>query len=146
MWQFSPTLETSAERFVLPRPVTALRISDRWRMDQFEVPLRDGDRVHGRSRRGVDVSIRGRLGRHDGALTASELAMFDVLEQMREACHADPEAKFGLAIFDDGTLKRGFSGCVVTRLEYDLSDASLFGYSLVVHASDPVLKTAGSLV
>lgn len=147
MWKFEPAVESTNATFVLPRPITACRIVDRWSSARFEVPLRDGDVVHGRSRSGVDISIRGRLGQHDGNLAIGEMTMFDLLEQMREALHiANPEEQFGLTLFTDGVLRRGFRNCSITRLDYDLSDAALFAYSLSVHASDPQLVEAASLV
>lgn len=147
MWAFSPALESTSTRFVLPRPVTTCKIVDRWETARFSVPLRDGDVLHGRSRTGVDISIRGRLGQLDGDLVVGEPAMFDVLESMREAVHDDdPDARFGLALFVDGSVQRGFKECRVLKLEYDLSDAAIFAYSLIVHASDPRLYEASSLL
>lgn len=146
MWKFEPAFQWSGATFVLPRPITACKIVDRWSAARFDVPLRDGDVVHGRSRRGVDISIRGQLGSHDGELAVGEMPMFDLLEAMREALHvSDPEQEYGLTLFTDGTTRRGFRRCTVTRLEYDLSDAALFGYSLVVHASEPRLVEGASL-
>lgn len=147
MWKFDPAIESSSETFLLPRPITVCKIVDRWSASRFRVPLRDGDVVHGRSRSGVDISIRGRLGEHDGGLAVGEMPMFDLLEQMRESLHVtDSEEQLGLVLFSQGTTRRGFQRCSITRLDYDLSDAALFGYSLLVHASEPKLIESESLV
>lgn len=146
MWTFAPTLSTPDVTFKLPRPVTACRITDRWDTARFEVPLRDGDVTHGRSRRGVAIALRGQLGEQEGQLATGELAMFDLLEQMRETLHTgDPDQALTLTLFSDGSLRRGFRDCSLLKLEYDLSDAALFAYSLLIHASDPVLREGVTL-
>ena len=148
MWSFSPTLDLPHDRLALPRPIIQLRVQDQWDAAAFDVPLRDGSLRHGRSRGGVDIAIRGQLGELNGSRTLSEGAMLDAIEQVRLALHLPhPEATYGLGLFrldSDPDVLRGFARCTTVKFEYDLSDRALYGYSLLVHASDPHLHT-GSL-
>ena len=73
--------------------------------------------------------------------SAGEAAMFETLELMRTALHAlEPEESFGFVLFRDGASVRGFAGCTMAKVEYDLSEAALFGYSLVVNVDEVDLR------
>lgn len=141
MLTFSPALVLPGGTFNLPRPVTSLKILDGWDASRFKIPTRPGEVTRGRSPGGVTVSIRGQVGRHEDVVRAGEAAMFQTLEAMRAALHGlNPEEAFGLALFRDGPAVRGFSGCTAAKVECDLSEASLYGYALVLRADDPVLR------
>ena len=141
MLTFNPALILPGETLELPRPVTALKILDGWDAGRFKVPGRPGEVTRGRSAGGATVSIRGQFGRHEGVVRATEAAMLETLKRLRAALQSlGPEEPFGLAVFRDGAAVRGFAGCTVAKSEYDLSEASLFGYSLVIRADDPVLR------
>ena len=155
MWSFSPTLALPSRRLALPRPVVQLRVQDAHEAARFQVPARDGSLWAGRSRGGVDISIRGQFGRSGDGLTLTEPAMLDAIDAVRSALRlADPEAVYGLGLFvfvdpDDPAAPspplRGFMQCSTVRFEYDLSDRAMYGYSLMVHASDPDLHV-GDLI
>ena len=141
MLTFDPALILPGGTFALPRPVTSLKILDGWDAARFKVPARPGEVTRGRSPGGVTVSVRGQVGRHGGTVRAGEAAMFQTLENLRAALHAlSPEESFGLALFRDGPAVRGFAGCTAAKVECDLSEASLYGYALVIRADDPVLR------
>lgn len=152
-WIFRPTLVLPTGRLRLPRPIVQCRVQEAYDAAQFKVPLRDGDRWFGRSRGGIDIALRGQLAQNGAEPAFTEGAMFDLVEEVREALRlGDPEQTYGLGLLeedDPGTPAsarplRGFVGCSTVRLEYDLSDRALYGYSLLIHASDARLQT-GSL-
>lgn len=139
---FHPAISLAGERYELPRPVTKLIIEDAWDFQRFKVPLKAGDQLAGHSRNGVEITLAGQFGTHAGELTASEAAMFAVLEELRTALHVGDESqKFSFYLYYDEATEtyRRFQGCTTVRFTYNLSDVHLFGYSLVVHAEDPVL-------
>lgn len=141
---FQPAISLDGERFELPRPVTKLVIDDEWDFQRFKVPLKAGDQLAGFSRQGVEIVLAGQLGTQAGELTASEEEMFAVLEELRSALHVGDESqKYSFYLYYDESTEtfRRFQNCSTVRFTYDLSDVHLFGYSLVIHADDPVLYT-----
>ena len=149
MWTFAPTLALPSGHLALPRPIVQLRVQDHHDQRAFKVPLQDGSRLHGRSRGGVDIAIRGQFAKLADQQALSEAAMLDAIDAVRTALHLDgPEQTYGLGLFRsdaEPTELRGFRDCTTTKFEYDLSDHALYGYSLLVHASDPNLAI-GSLL
>ena len=145
MWTFAPTLVLPSGAVPLPRPITQLRVQDQWEAASFTVPLRDGSVRRGRSRGGIDLAIRGQFAVTAEGLALSESDMFDAIDDVRMALHlGGPEVTYGLALFVDATNsgnRRGFIDCTTVKFEYDLSDRALFGYSLLIHASDPAMRT-----
>ena len=143
MWTFAPTLALPSGPMELPRPIVQLRVQDQHDAARFKVPLRHGSLTHGRSQGGVDIAIRGQLARRGSQLDLSEPDMLASLEAVRVALRTThPEERFGLGLFRseiDPQLLRGFRGCTVAKFEYDLSDHSLYGYSLMVRADEPDL-------
>ena len=150
MWQFAPTLIFPNLQIVpLPRPILQLRVQDGFEATPMTVPFRDGSVRRGRSRGGVDIAIRGQLARSGDDLAFSEPEMFDAIESVRLALlRDDPEETYGLALYRfvlpeqdllDSDRLRGFAECTTVKFEYDLSDRAIYGYSLIVHASDPVV-------
>ena len=150
VWTFAPTLLLDSGPVPLPRPIVQLRVQDGFDAARFKVPQRDGSLWAGRSRDGVDISIRGQFARHNGALALSEPEMLDAIETVRTALQpAAPEATYRLALFasDDSPVQyRGFVRCTTVKFEYDLSDHTLYGYTLMVHASDPRLHVGDLIV
>ena len=145
MWTFAPAVVLPQETIELPRPVTTLKLLDSWDAARFRIPGRAGEVTRGSAPGGVTIAIRGRIGSQAGTLAADESAMLDVLHRIREALHdLGPDDSFGLAIYRDGESLRGFTDCTPLKVEADLSDAALFGYSLVVRAGSVQLVT-GSL-
>lgn len=136
---FTPTLIIQQTRFELPRPIVACRLLDAWDFARFKVPLQDGDVTTGRSQNGLDIGIEGQIGTHAGVLKAKEADMLLTLEQLRTAAASANDTDIVLILYrDDETGDEHFlRQCSLTRLEYDLSDARLFAYSLALHASDP---------
>ena len=146
---FAPALVFGTRLVPLPRPITQIRIQDTWDAARFKVPHRDGSLWAGRSRDGVEISIRGQLGRDADGVLLSERAMFEAIESVRHELHlSDPDAEYGLALFVDATggdVVRGFRGCSTVKLETDLSDRAIYGYTLLIHASDPTLITGAAV-
>ncbi|MEX1230454.1 MAG: hypothetical protein WEB58_09445 [Planctomycetaceae bacterium] len=141
---FQPAISFDGERYDLPRPVTKLLIDDAWDFQRFKIPLKAGDQLAGHSRNGVEITLAGQLGTQAGELTASEEEMFAALEELRAALHvADESQKYSFYLYYDELSEtyRRFQSCTTVRFTYDLSDVHLFGYSLVIHAEDPVLHT-----
>ncbi|MDA0833443.1 MAG: hypothetical protein O2955_04770 [Planctomycetota bacterium] len=139
---FQPAVSLAGERYELPRPVTKLVIEDVWDVQRFKVPLKAGDQLAGHSQNGVEITLTGQFGTRAGELTASEEEMFAALEELRTALHVGDELqKYSLYIYYDELTEtyRRFQHCSTIRFAYDLSDVHLFGYSLVIHAEDPVL-------
>lgn len=141
MFVFSPMLVFGPQTVPLPRPITQVRVQDSWDAARFKVPHQDGSLWAGRSQDGVDISIRGQFARTGDQLTLSESDMLDAIEAVRASLRlGDPSETYGLALFvdsDDPQMKRGFRACSTVKFEYDLSDRALYGYTLMVHASDP---------
>ncbi|MFV0445869.1 MAG: hypothetical protein ACK5Q5_20010 [Planctomycetaceae bacterium] len=145
MLNFKPALWRSGELFELPRPVTSVRVQDSWDFAKFKVPLAAGDATTGHSRNGVDIAIEGRCGTHAGELTIDETGMFGALELLRSRLHVPSgEIGFELFLYHDPTAShyRSFRRCSTVRFDYDLSDAHLYSYSLVIHASDATLYSS----
>jgi len=145
MFRFKPAVWDGAALYELPRPVTTVRIQDSWDFARFKVPLDAGDSVAGRSLNGVDIAIEGEIGTQAGALKAGEEAMFVEIAALRAALAADaPAASYELFLYHDpaSATYRSFRNCTTVRFECDLSDARLFVYSAVIHASDPTMYTA----
>ena len=151
MWTFAPALAFNDSRVIpLPRPIAQLRVTDAFEATPLTVPFRDGSVRRGRSRGGVDIAIRGQLAQHGDTLRLSEPEMHATIESVRAALRvSDPEETYGLALYrfvppgltlDQAHTLRGFVGCTTVKFEYDLSDRALYGYSLIVHASDPTLQ------
>ena len=146
MWTFRPTVLLPTQTFELPRPVTTLKVVDSWEAARFKVPARPGEVTRGQSPGGVTIAVRGQIGTHAGVVQSGEPAMFEVIDALRTALHGlGPDESFGLAVFRDGAAVRGFAECSVLKVEYDLSDAVLFGYSMTVRAGQ-VGITDGPLV
>jgi hypothetical protein len=144
MWTFKPAIWKDDELIELPRPVTGLRLLDAWDFEKFKTPLADGDHLAGHSRNGVDVQIEGQVGTLEGDVQADEAAMLQVISDLRQALDVDgPSGRYSLVLYHDATagLYRLLQKCSTVRFESDLSDKSLFTYSVVIHASDPVLVT-----
>jgi len=145
MFRFKPAVWDGAALYELPRPVTAVRIQDSWDFARFKVPLGTGDSVAGRSAEGVDIAIEGELGTQAGALKTGEESMFLAIEALRAALSADaPDEAFELFLYHDAASStyRSFRNCTTVRFECDLSEARLFVYSALIHASDPTIYTS----
>ena len=146
MWTFAPTVILPSGPLELPRPVTTLKVLDGWDASRFRVPGRAGETARGSTPGGVTVSVRGRLGSHEGGVTAGEPAMLATLERLRLALHdLGPDETFGLAIYRDGPAVRGLAKCTPLKLEFDLSEPALFAYALTLRAGEPAIRS-GPLV
>jgi hypothetical protein len=145
MFHFKPSLWRDGQLFELPRPVTSVRVQDSWDFARFKVPLGDGDAAVGHSRNGVDIAIEGRCGSQGGQLKLAEDDMFAAIELLRSKLHV-PAGSSGYELFlyhDPATSTyRSFRSCSTVRFEYDLSDPHLFSYVVVIHAADPVIRSA----
>jgi hypothetical protein len=144
MLLFQPALWRPPTLFDLPRPVTRLRIQDAWDIERFKVPLIDGDTLLGHSRNGVDVSLEGQIGSRDGSLLLDEPSMLAALEDLRATLDVNGDDDlYELVLYRDPDTDevRSLRRCSTVRFEYDLSDKQLFTYSIVIHASDPVIYT-----
>lgn len=145
MWVFKPAIWKSGVLTELPRPVTGLRLLDSWDYERFKTPLADGDHAAGHSRNGVDVQIEGQVGSFASSVPTDEADMLQVLADLRLVLDVDGAAeRYSLVLYHDATagLYRLLRKCSTVRFESDLSDKTLFTYSLLVHASDPVLVTS----
>ena len=144
MWVFHPAIWKGSVLTALPRPVTSLRIADSWDFEKFKTPLADGDQVTGHSRNGVDVQVEGQFGARAGIVTIDEAAMLQAVVDLRTLLDVNgaPD-RFGLVLYHNPSTgqSRLFEKCTAVRFESDLSDPSLFTYSLLVHASSPDLVT-----
>jgi hypothetical protein len=70
--------------------------------------------------------------------------MLQVIADLRETLDVDgATGRYSLVLYHDAAagLYRLLQKCSTVRFESDLSDKALFTYSVVVHASDPVLVT-----
>ena len=144
MFLFKPAIWSNSVWHELPRPVTAVRLHDSWDFAQFKVPLHGGDFVAGRSRNGVDISLEGQVGKQAADVVITEEAMFEALEDLRQALHpSSPAATYELFLYADAATStyRSLRSCTTVRFEYDLSEPRLFTYSLLVHATDPAIYT-----
>jgi hypothetical protein len=144
MWTFQPAVWKGGVLTSLPRPVTALRLSDSWDFERYKTPLADGDVVTGHSRNGVDVLLEGQIGSVSGMLILDEPAMMQAVIDLRGLLDVDNAAgRFGLVLYHNAITgqSRLFEKCTTTRFESDLSDPTLFTYSLLAHASSPDLVT-----
>lgn len=143
---FKPAIYKGSTLYELPRPVTRLRISDRWDFAAYKVPLRDGDRLTGHSREGVEIVLEGQVGSQAGSLKLSEQAMFTEMLMLRQTLDvSEDDDKFEFFLYHDaGTATyRKFKGCSTLAFEWDLSSPALFAYSLTLHAEDATLYTTG---
>jgi hypothetical protein len=144
MWTFMPAIWKDDVLTELPRPVTGLRLLDSWDFEKFKTPLADGDHLAGHSRNGVDVQIEGQVGTLEGDIQADEAAMLQAIADLRSTLDVDgASGRYSLVLYHDPAtgLYRLLQKCSTVRFESDLSNKSLFTYSVVVHASDPVLVT-----
>ncbi len=144
MWIFQPAIWKGGVLTQLPRPVTAIRLSDSWDFEKYKTPLADGDMVTGQSRNGVDVQLEGQVGHVAGSLRLDENAMLLAMLNLRTRLDVDNAAgRFSLVLYHNTTSgeSRYFEKCTTVRFESDLSDPRLFTYSVLVHASSPELAT-----
>ncbi|HWL09532.1 MAG TPA: hypothetical protein VNQ76_14075 [Planctomicrobium sp.] len=137
---FSPAILRGLNVIEFPRPVISCRLHDSWDYLKLKVPRQDGDQVAGTSRDGVDISLEGEFGSVSGSLKLSEEAMLNAMEELRTALHVENEEGYSLALFKSSSGdRRYFQNCLTTRFEVDFSNPSLFSYTVVIHASNPVL-------
>jgi len=145
MWTFRPAVWKAGVLTELPRPVTSLRLQDSWDYEKFKTPIADGDHLAGHSKNGVDLQIEGQFGTVAGDAALDEAAMFQAISDLRAALNVSgDEEPYSFVLYHDASagLYRLLRDCTTVRLESDLSDQTLFTYSLVIHASDPVLQVA----
>jgi len=143
---FQPGLYKSSSLYFLPRPITALRVTEGWDFQQFKIPLKAGDVHVGHSRDGITILVEGQLGSQDGDLKLSEAEMFSALETLRESLEVTSDAdKFEFFLYYDASSStyRKHKNCSVVRFEYDLSNPHLFSYSATLHADDPTIYSTG---
>ncbi|MAT14604.1 MAG: hypothetical protein CMJ46_04965 [Planctomyces sp.] len=142
MLEFRPGIYRGGELYELPRPVRSVRLQEGWDFEQFKVPLRDGDKVTGHSRRGVEILLEGEVGSQGGTLKISEAEMLETILELRALLDVDDDgSKYSLILYRDleADVYRRFKKCTTVEFEYDLSQPQLFTYSLIVHAEDPVI-------
>lgn len=136
---FRPTIARDSQLFELPRPITVLRVLDRWDFDRAKVPRVDGDTTFGHSRDATEIIIEGQIGSHAGQLRLTETEMFQTLEDLRAALHGnEPDETFEFYLFDDINHHRSFRRCSTLRFEFDLSEKQLYTYGIVIRAADPL--------
>ncbi|QDT67070.1 hypothetical protein [Calycomorphotria hydatis] len=139
---FKPSIYIDSGLFELPRPITRLRLQSAWDYEQFKVPLLDGETIAGASQNGLDIVIEGQVGSHGGDLKTSELDMLATLNSLQNKLNsAAPDDKYEFVLYHDDSTStyRKYKNCTTVRIESNLSDQSLFTYSLVIRASDPEL-------
>lgn len=144
MWTFRPAIWKGGVLTGLPRPVTGLRLQDSWDYERFKTPLADGDHLAGQSRNGVDILIEGQVGTVASVVKIDEPAMLSAITSLRNLLDVDDaDGRYTLILYHDSSagLYRVLRKCTTVRFESDLSDKRLFTYSVVIHASDPVLAT-----
>lgn len=140
----APAVYRSAATYELPLPVTLLKVRDSWDFERFKVPLADGDKRTGHSRKGVEITLHGQFGVSGGGFLADEDAMFTELNALRAALDVSPSAgKFEFFLtHDTSTPKyRKFKSCSTEWFEFDVSHRHLFLYKAVIHADDPLIYT-----
>ncbi|QDT36100.1 hypothetical protein [Stratiformator vulcanicus] len=141
---FQPAVYSDGSLLVLPRPVTRLRLQNAWDAEQFKVPLSAGDVRGSASANGIDILVEGQFSSAAGSILATEAEMLAAVESLRAALSPSGfDARYEFFLYHDtgSDTYRKFSGCTTARFESDLSEASLFTYSLVVHAENPTLLT-----
>ncbi|VAX40666.1 hypothetical protein MNBD_PLANCTO02-2909 [hydrothermal vent metagenome] len=144
---FKPTIDNGVLLQELPRPILRLSVQDAWDFEQFKVPMKDGDTLVGHSQKGIEISIDGQVGTQAGTPTLTEEAMFTALESLRAVADvADSNSKYDFFLYYDVATStyRKFKSCSTVRFEYDISDNTLFTYSLVIHAEDPAIYSTAS--
>ncbi|ADG69373.1 hypothetical protein Plim_3560 [Planctopirus limnophila DSM 3776] len=143
--QFHPAIARSTAWFSLPRPIVSLRVQDVWDSERFKSPLIDGQRTVGHSQGGSTIVIQGQVAAQAGEVRFTEAEMLATLLSLREALHVgESQPKFDFVLFFDPVTheRQYFQECSTTRLEWDLSEASLYTYSLTIQADDPQIHTA----
>ncbi len=139
---FRPAVYKGGELFELPRPITQVRILDRWDFERLKVLLSPGDYLTGHSRHGIEISIEGQFGSHEGSLSLTEEEMFVVWEGMREMLDVTEDSeKFEFFLYHEGSdgSYRKLKECSTVRLECDMSNKHLFEYAVTIHADDSSL-------
>lgn len=139
---FKPALYNGITLYELPRPITSIHIQDTWGFQQFKVPLGDGDTLVGHSRQGVEIALEGQIGTQAGALKISEADMFQEIEMLRsrlDVTSGGDEYEFFLYHDAPSDTYRKFRSCTTIRFDYDLSNKSLFTYSVLIHAENPTI-------
>lgn len=139
---WKPAIWHSSTLLTLPTPVTTLEITDAFDMLRMKVPLHAGDFIEGRSENGVTIEITGAVGRKNGIVVPTEQAMLNALETLRQKLRpATAASNYQLFIYHDAAANtfRSFKSCTTLEIRYNLNDPHLFGYTLRVHAADPVL-------
>ena len=143
---FQPGIYRNSNLYLLPRPVSTLRMTEGWDYQQFKVPLKDGDVHVGHSRDGINILIEGQFGSQNGALKLTEQEMFSALETLRSSLDVTSDSdKFEFFTYYDvdSVTYRKYKDCSAVRLEYDLSSPHLFTYSATLHADDPTIHSTG---
>lgn len=143
---FQPGVYRNSTFYVLPRPVSTLRMTEGWDYQQFKVPLKNGDTHVGHSRDGINILIEGQFGSQNGSLKLTEQEMFSDLETLRTSLDVTSDTdKFEFFTYHDAAsvTYRKYKECSAIRLEYDLSSPHLFTYSVTLHADDPTIYSTG---
>lgn len=67
--------------------------------------------------------------------------MFLAIEELRDQFAAQTEEKVAFYLYRDEVAEscRFFRDCSVVKFQCDLSQPELYGYSLTLHADDPVM-------
>ncbi|TWT35052.1 hypothetical protein KOR42_52680 [Thalassoglobus neptunius] len=142
MFTFYPAVHRSGTLTELPRPVVNFRVLDSWDYQKLKVPLQDGEHVQGHSRDGTMINIEGQIGMHSGQPRLSESDMLASLDETRNVLDVNAESgSFRFILFrnqSNGTY-RYFEECCATRFEFDLSNHSLYTYSVSIYAANPLL-------
>ena len=141
---FKPALYKNAVLYPLPRPVLSVRFQDAWDAEQFKVPLKDGDFMTGHSQQGVEILVEGQVGTQSGDWDSSEEDRLPLLEDLQDKLDVNSDGeKYTFFLLHDAVTPtyRKFKSCSTVRFDYDLSDKSLYKYSIAIHADDPLLYT-----
>ncbi|WP_437206443.1 hypothetical protein [Planctomicrobium sp. SH664] len=141
MLEFQPAIVRDAHILELPRPILTCRLRDSWDFQKFKIPRVDGDLISGVSLDGVEITLEGQIGSHEGELKLTEEAMLESLVELRGALQGGADSLYTLALYHapEGEDVRHFRKCSTMRLEVDLSNQRIYSYAVVIHAADPVL-------
>lgn len=137
---FNPVIYYDSFLFFIPQPLDQVRLRDSWDLATRKVPLVEGDSIVSSSRRGTEIIFEGRCSSQNASILLSEEEMFIELRNLRLALQT-PESSdtYTLFIYYDDVegVYQKFKSCSTRHYEFDISDPTLFSFSIVIYAADP---------
>jgi len=125
---FTPRLYNPATEDVLifPTPIVSFNVSDQFRWENHEIPLRDGGRSYDGKLKPSTVNFSGMLEKIDGEILCGEIDKFEAYETIRDFIRNVPSAGFHLyfAYNSDENFFRYFKSAKPISFGWDFGDDS----------------------